>query len=266
MDIKEYFSVLYAFVIRDWQRRWSYKLNFVAMLLYPIVWVSVFGVLGRTIDESGSAAGVAGGFSMYMVTGIITWRFIRVGFFDSSMSIRWEQHIGTFKNIYMLPSHLMVPVSATALSGFTVSLLNFVEMWIVAELVFGISLNLTLSSFLFLVLAWLSVIGFGFAIAGVAILYKEIQAVFTVIFFSFQFFCGVFFPIEVLPEYAQYVSKVIPITYALNGIRSSITHGYIPTTDLIVMPVAGVIGLAIGLVTLQLCLKKALKEGKLERY
>ncbi len=265
MDMKGYLSILWAFVIRDWQRRWSYKLNFIAMLLYPIVWVSVFGVLGRTIDAGGST-GVAGGFSMYMVTGIITWRFIRVGFFDSSMSIRWEQHIGTFKNIYMLPNHLMVPISATALSGFTVSVLNFVEMWIVAELVFGISLNLTVPSFLFLVLAWLSVIGFGFAIAGVAILYKEIQAVFTVIFFSFQFFCGVFFPVEALPESAQYISKVIPITYALNGIRSSITHGYIPRTDLIVMPVAGLIGLVIGLVTLQLCLKKALRDGKLERY
>ncbi len=265
MDVKEYFTILWAFVVRDWQRRWSYKLNFIAMLLYPIVWVSVFGVLGRTIDDAGGT-GAPGGFSMYMVTGIITWRFIRVGFFDSSWSIRWEQHIGTFKNIYMLPNHLMIPVSATALSGFTVSMLNFVEMWLVAELVFGISLNMTVPSFLFLVLAWLSVIGFGFAIAGVAILYKEIQAVFTVIFFSFQFFCGVFFPVEALPRAAQYISRAIPITYALNGIRTSITHGYIPTTDLIVMPVAGLIGLAIGLITLQLCLKKALRDGKLERY
>ncbi len=37
MDVKEYFTILWAFVVRDWQRRWSYKLNFIAMLLYPIV-------------------------------------------------------------------------------------------------------------------------------------------------------------------------------------------------------------------------------------
>ncbi|MFW5898310.1 MAG: ABC transporter permease, partial [Candidatus Saliniplasma sp.] len=207
-----------------------------------------------------------GGFATYIVVGIITWRFIRVGFFDSSWSIRWEQHIGTFKNIYMIPHHLLVPVSATALSGFTVSLLNFVEMWLVAEFVFGISLNLTIPSFLFLVLAWMSVIGFGFAIAGIAVLYKEIQAVFTVIFFSFQFFCGVFFPVSSLPRAAQYISRAIPITYALNGMRTSMNRGYIPMNDVLIMVVAGVIGMFIGLITLHLCLKKALKDGKLERY
>ncbi len=265
MDVKGFLKILWAFVVRDWQRRWSYKLNFIAMLLYPIVWVSVFGVLGRTIDDAGGT-GAPGGFSTFMVIGIITWRFIRVGFFDSSLSIRWEQHIGTFKNIYMLPHHIMIPISATTLSGFTVSMVNFVEMWIVAELVFGISLNITVPSFLFLVLAWLSIIGFGFAIAGIAILYKEIQAVFTVIFFSFQFFCGVFYPVEVLPKSAQYISRAIPITYALSGMRTSISHGYIPRTDLLVMPIAGLIGLAVGLITMHLCLKKALKEGKLERY
>ncbi len=265
MDVKQYLHIIWAFLVRDWQRRWSYKLNFVAMLMYPIVWVSVFALLGRTVDEGGDM-GLEGGFATYIVVGIITWRFIRVGFFDSSWSIRWEQHIGTFKNIYMIPHHLLVPVSATALSGFTVSILNFFEMWLVAELVFGISLNLTFPSFLFLLLAWMSVIGFGFVIAGVAVLYKEIQAVFTVIFFSFQFFCGVFFPVSSLPRAAQYISRAIPITYALNGMRTSMNHGYIPTSDVLVMIVAGVIGMIIGLITLHLCLKKALKEGKLERY
>ncbi len=263
--IKKYLTIIWAFLVRDWQRRWSYKLNFIAMLLYPIIWVSVFAVLGKTVDDAG-AMNVAGGFSTYIVTGIITWRFIRVGFFDSSWSIRWEQHIGTFKNIYMIPHHLLVPVSATAISGFTVSLVNFVEMWLVAEFVFGIHLNLTVASFLFLVLAWMSIIGFGFAIAGIAVLYKEIQAVFTVIFFSFQFFCGVFFPISVLPKGAQYVSRAIPITSALHGIRTSMSQGYIPVNDVLIMSISGLVGIVIGLVTLHLCLKKALKEGKLERY
>ncbi|MFW6141008.1 MAG: ABC transporter permease [Candidatus Saliniplasma sp.] len=162
---------------------------------------------------------------------------------------------------HLLPHHLLVPVSSTALSGFTVSLLNFVDMWLVADFVFGISLNLTLPSFLFLVLAWMSVIGFGFAIAGVAVLYKEIQAVFTVIFFSFQFFCGVFFPVSSLPRAAQYISRAIPITYALNGMRTSMNRGYISTNDVLIMVVAGVIGMVIGLITLHLCLKKALKDG-----
>ncbi len=265
MEIKRYLVIIWAFLVRDWQRRWSYKLNFIAMLCYPIIWVSVFALLGKTVDDAGGM-GTAGSFSTYIVTGIITWRFIRVGFFDSSWSIRWEQHIGTFKNIYMIPHHLLVPVSSTAISGFTVSLLNFVEMWLVAEFVFGIHLNLTIYAFLFLVLAWMSIIGFGFVIAGIAVLYKEIQAVFTVIFFSFQFFCGVFFPIAVLPEPAQYISKAIPITYALHGIRTSMNQGYIPMQDVVIMPIAGIIGIVLGIITLNLCLKKALREGKLERY
>ena len=265
MDLKIYPKIIKAFLIRDWQRRWSYKLNFAAMLLYPIVWVSVFALMGR-FAEGNAEELVPGGFATYIVTGIITWRFIRVGFFDASWSIRWEQHIGTFKNIYMIPHHLLVPVTSTALSGFTVSLLNFAEMWIVAEFVFGISLNMTIYSFLFLVLAWMSIIGFGFIIAGLAVLYKEIQAVFTVIFFSFQFFCGVFFPVSELPEAAQYVSRVIPVTYALRGMRTSMEHGFIPTDDILIMVIAGVIGMILGLVTLHLCLMKALKEGKLERY
>lgn len=265
MGVTEYAGIIKAFLIRDWQRRWSYKLNFAAMLLYPIIWVSVFALLGKTVDQGGGM-GIAGGFSTYIVTGIITWRFIRVGFFDSSWSIRWEQHIGTFKNIYMIPHHLIVPVSATAISGFTVSLLNFAEMWLVAEFVFDIHLNLTIWSFLFLVLAWMSIIGFGFAIAGIAVLYKEIQAVFTVVFFSFQFFCGVFFPISALPKVAQYISRAIPITYALHGMRTSMNEGYIPLNDVVIMIISGIIGVVIGLLILNFCLKKALKEGKLERY
>jgi len=41
-----------------------------------------------------------------------------------------------------------------------------------------------------------------------------------------RFFTGVYYSVSVLPEFLQIVSKILPLTYALDGLRLILFNGY----------------------------------------
>ena len=68
--------------------------------------------------------------------------------------------------------------------------------------------------------------------------------------FPMMFLSGVFFPIQQMPWYMQYISNILPLTYASQALRKVMVLGAgIPdiTTELTVLIVFGVVMTAIAL-------------------
>jgi ABC-2 type transport system permease protein len=80
---------------------------------------------------------------------------------------------------------------------------------------------------------------------------------------------GVFFPIEVLPEWLRWISYLIPITYTLKGLRASL----LTTADFSqILPhitalfIFSVVLFPLSLFMFRLALRKAKRDGSLTHY
>ena len=77
---------------------------------------------------------------------------------------------------------------------------------------------------------------------------------------------GVYYPVEVLPEWMQWIAKISPATYALRGCRDSILLGTgLRWDDVWPLLVIGVFSIPIGLLVFRAGERYAKQHGKLKR-
>jgi ABC-2 type transport system permease protein len=77
---------------------------------------------------------------------------------------------------------------------------------------------------------------------------------------------GVYYPISVLPDWMQWISKISPATYALRGNRDQILHGAgLAWADVWPLLVIGTLSIPVGLVVFRAGERYAKKHGKLKR-
>jgi ABC-2 type transport system permease protein len=79
---------------------------------------------------------------------------------------------------------------------------------------------------------------------------------------------GVYYPVEVLPAWMQWLSAVSPATYALQGIRGAILGGEglgSMGAELLALVVIGVVAIPVGLALFSAGERYAKRHGKLKR-
>jgi ABC-2 type transport system permease protein len=79
---------------------------------------------------------------------------------------------------------------------------------------------------------------------------------------------GVYYPVSVLPEWMQWIAKVSPATYALDGIRKAILDGQglsAMWSDLWPLMLIGVVSIPLGLWVFERGETYAKRHGKLKR-
>jgi ABC-2 type transport system permease protein len=141
-----------------------------------------------------------------------------------------REHFRTLKYIYISPANYFV-----YMLGRTLSTIMITSFAVVITLAFGaifleVPLNpLGVDWFLFIpafIIGLLSIIAFGLALAGISFLTaKHTMGMNEGIAGLFYLFCGVIFPISVLPAWGISFAKLLPVTYWLDLIRTSLGAG-----------------------------------------
>jgi len=94
------------------------------------------------------------------------------------------------------------------------------------QFIFGIPLakgNAPLA-LLVLLLVIPSVYGIGIAFGSLVVRFKEPQALVFFVRGVFMIFCGMTYPVSVLPTWMQQVAAFLPLTYAIRDIRAAILN------------------------------------------
>jgi ABC-2 type transport system permease protein len=79
---------------------------------------------------------------------------------------------------------------------------------------------------------------------------------------------GVYYPVSVLPEWMQWLAKISPATYALDGIRDAILNGAGISAmwpDIWPLIIIGVVSVPLGLEVFRRGERYAKRHGKLKR-
>ncbi|MEO6391925.1 MAG: ABC transporter permease [Pyrinomonadaceae bacterium] len=260
-----------AFVVRDFQLAISYRFEFVMRI------VSILGVVTTFYFIAGIFTGATKGqFGQWgdplaaWLTGLAVLNYFMTGFSGLANAIRQEQTQGTLESVLLTPIGLFnVIISSSAWdyvqATFYSSLYLFFG-WLFFNVQFRGSFLLAL---LFLVLTTMVLSCLGILSASFAMVFKRGDPFGIFLGAGSALFSGVFFPREMLGNAVGMISKALPPTYGLDGIRRVLIEGQSfrqASGDFIVLLAFLAVLLPISLYVFGRAVRRAKREGSLIQY
>jgi ABC-2 type transport system permease protein len=191
-----------------------------------------------------------------------------------------REHYQTMKQIYIAPISFYVYIMGRAVPKIVIT-----SIAILITLAFGVlvlDLNIDLAAVNWVMLGSAMIVGLmcicmiGIALAGISFLTaKHGMGINEGIAGMFYLFCGVVFPITVLPQWGQAIGLGIPITYWLEIVRRAVLNGsgvenigglqsYSESEIFLFLLVSSAIFFVISLVIFRYADRLARKKGKLD--
>ncbi|MGI8703245.1 MAG: ABC transporter permease [Candidatus Limnocylindrales bacterium] len=253
----------YAFIERNMnltKRYWGWEVGF---LVYAVAAALSVTLIGE--DQKNER------LIFSLMIGATFWNYLSVVFSFIAETITWERWEGTLEYTMMAPIHRFSHLLGSVLFALVYGFVHTAVVLTVLVLFFG--LDLTGADFataaFFMLLGSASVVGIGMIAAILPLLYVERGDQMTYVLNSLLLlFSGVYYSIEILPEWMQVVSAFVPGTYILNGIRAAMIDGQgLPELLGNVWPliVMAVVLIPLGLWLFGLAERYAKRTGKLKR-
>jgi ABC-2 type transport system permease protein len=201
--------------------------HFIADLFFwPFVDIILWGMTSVWLQTQQSNSNVP----QILMTALIFWQIIRRGSLDISASLLQEFWNRNLMNLFSSP----LKISEWSLG---IILLGLVKLFITVA--FGGGLVYLLYSLNVFTIGWaflpftISLVMFGWTIGFLAssiIVYygHQMEAFAWIAAFIFAPFSAIFYPVSVLPNWAQIISWMIPTTYIFEGMRAILSTGSFP--------------------------------------
>ena len=211
---------------RLWQRNFdvykaTWKVNFIPPILEPLLYLLAFGIgLGHLVNDV-SFEGRAISYLRFIAPGLVATTIMNHGFFETTYASFVRMYYQkTYNAILSTPLMLEDVILGEIIWGATKALMAGTIMLVIAVVWGLISWQAAL---LILPIAFLA--GMAFSSLGMCFtaVVKDIEMFnFPVFLFitPMFLFSGVFFPIQSLPAWAQYVANALPLTFLVSSLRS----------------------------------------------
>ena len=220
-------------VWREWTIFTRYPSVVVTLLVWPVIMPAGYILSARALagpDGSGlalfaQAAGTAD-YVGYIAVGTIVWMWQNMALWSIGFALREEQMRGTLESNWLTPARRLWFLLGSGLMHGIVMLGFIVISGIEFALFFGARFNGNpLLVGLVLLAAMPSIYGLGFAFASLVLAAKEANAFVFLVRGLVMIFCGITYPISVLPGWMQTVAAWQPQTYVIHAIRSAVLTG-----------------------------------------
>ena len=268
---------LWAVMRREWVIFTRYPSWVIALFIWPVIFPMLYILTARALagpDGSGMTVFMeitgASDFIGYIVIGTTVWMWQNIVLWDVGFSLRNEQMRGTLESNWLSPtwrfSYLLGHTGPQIVSMFMFFSITALEF----GLMFGVRLNGSVWMILLMALAAIpSIYGLGFAFASLVITVKEANAFVFLIRGMVMIFCGITFPISLLPGWMQSIAKWLPQTYLIHGMRAAaFSNAGIRelAPDLIPLLLFGTFLLVVGYFTFLWMERRARRKGAIGQY
>jgi len=182
----------------------------------PLLFLVIFGA-GFNRIVGALTPGV--NFIQFMYPGIIAMTVLTNSVM-SGLSVVWDREFGFLKEILVAPLGRSGVVLGKAAGTATVAVVQGIVMLILAPLL-GVSLTplMVLELIPILIIISISLSGLGILIASRMRSQQGFQIIVQIIIFPLIFLSGVFFPVNNVPVWMAFISKINPLTYGVDAIR-----------------------------------------------
>lgn len=262
--------LLSAFVRRDYLNWVSYRFNALWQSLGLLVTVFVLFLVGRALGEGTNALLARygtnyAGFLMTSLTFVEVWS---VGFL-LSRGLRESQSVGTLEAMMLSRFGIFRLLLGTAAFPTLIALVRLVILALAAVTIFGLWHGANLLSVLVVFFAGVLSMGcLGLLSVSFVLVLKQGDPIFAVYGLLNGLFAGTFIPIEALPHWLQVFSLLLPLTYALEGMRQALKGDNLIQIgpEVLALLAFFLVLLPITVVMLGWAVRRAKKEGSLVQY
>jgi ABC-2 type transport system permease protein len=223
---------IYAIWLRDIVRFKSERTRILSAFAQPLIYLAVMGTgLGATVRLSAAPQGFS--YLAFMYPGILGMTVLFTALF-SAISIIWDREFGFLREILVAPISRASIVLGKILGGATVAAFQGTVLLVLAPLV-GVPLGATQIAELALVmfLAASALTSLGLAIASRMASMEGFQVVMNFLVIPMWLLSGAFFPLRGLPGWMVVLTRVDPLTYAVDALRG-IVYGRTPLAGALV--------------------------------
>jgi ABC-2 type transport system permease protein len=240
----------YTIWYRDVLRFGRDRVRILAALGQPLLYLFVFGT-GLAPAMSAATNGALD-FRQFVYPGILAMAVLFTAIF-SAISVVWDREFGFLKEV------MVAPVSRTAVAlgkvagGATVAMFQGLILLLMAPLV-GVRLGVSqfvMVAGLMLLLAT-AMTAFGIFIAARQRTMEGFQMMMNFLLMPMFFLSGAFFPLNDVPMWMAWLSRIDPVTYGVDSLRQQVLGPTVPhsvirmialnpvTTDVVVLAVLSI--------------------------
>jgi ABC-2 type transport system permease protein len=240
-------SAIYILWLRELKRYTRSRAQIVASLGNPLLYLLVLGFgLGPVFKRAGN-----GDYLQFVAPGVIGMTVLFSSIF-SGLGILWDRQFGFLKETLVAPvSRLQIMIGRT-LGGATVALLQGLLVTIVCLIAGFRPVHLAWFPVAFGFMALIAILfaGLGIAIGSGLQDMQGFQLIMNFLVMPIYFLSGALFPLKGLPRVLDYVTKVDPLSYGIDGMRNVLlgrTYAtFDPRLDLAVLVCVGAVLLVVG--------------------
>jgi ABC-2 type transport system permease protein len=206
-----------------------------------------------------------------LLVGAVVWAYLGIIFEILTETVAWERWEGTIEYTFMAPLSRPIHLFGMGLFAIVYGVVRAILLFAVVAFFFDLDLSHAnfVAALVVLVIASIPFIGIGMMTAVLPLISPEkgtqlgfiAQGILLVV-------SGVYYPVDVLPEWMQWLATISPATYALDGMRDAIVEGQglgLMGDEIWPLIVSGIVSIPLGLEVFRRGERYAKRHGKLKR-
>ena len=263
---------LLVFLRRDLAIAASYRLAWSLQLGEIMLTVAAFFYLGRLVDESSPPTLVPyPDYFSFALVGIAVFNYFFISLNNFTQALRESQLTGTLEALLVTRTSAFAIFLYSHLAILLAQLLRWITYLLVAVLAYHLSLERAAwgAVFVLLALGMLTFLGLGLFSASFILAFKKGDPLNWILATVTWLVSGTLFPVEILPSWLRFVSRLFPVTPLLTGMRKALLLGAgVVEVKVEAITLAGfaILLLAGGYGLLRWALRRARCEGSLGHY
>jgi len=218
-----------AFLKKDLLNEMSYKLAFIMQVFGIFLSVTMFYFLSLMFGKSSlpSLAQYGGNYFAFVLIGIAFSNYLDVSLSSMSRKIREGQMMGTLEALLATQTGLTTIIVSSSLYSFLFTSLQVFVYLIIGVFMYQLDLSQAnyLGGIIVLLLSILAFSGFGILSASFIMVFKRGNPVAKIFSGLSWLLGGIYYPVEILPQWLETCSLLLPITYSLQGMRLALLKG-----------------------------------------
>lgn len=233
----EYKELIKNLVISDLKTKYSSSvLGFAWSMLNPLLMMLVLYFVFSNLFKSQE------NFVVYLLTGILAWRFFAIGTSSAMGSIVGKSSLVT--KIYIPREILTLSI---VISGLISSLLEF-SVLIPLLIILGAGISFTVLLFPVVHLMYFLIIySTGLFLASLYVYYRDLNQIWDIVLQVGFFLSPIIYPLSLVPAKYEFYYMLNPITRLINMYRDILLNGTIPKiSDFIIVLIFGIMLLMTG--------------------
>lgn len=265
--------LLGAFLVRDFFTETSYRFAFIGGIVGILFRTFIFYFLSQFIGESAAPllTDYNGDYFSFVLIGLALGGYFGLGLGGFASALRQAQTTGTLEALMMTPVPVPLIIVGSAAWSYAYMTFRVLVYLLTGLLILGVSFhgaNLA-AALLILLLGIVAFASIGIMAASIIMVIKRGDPVTSLLGNLANLVGGVYYPVEVMPGWLQGVAKLLPISYALHGMRLALLTGAgWPELwpDILTLSLFCVILFPLSILTFRYAVERARLDGSLAQY